>query len=267
VQHVEETALDPTHEAESSEPEGPYVSMHDPGPDLANFPNSSITLKQGGFYFESTPLSYYGSSPGASSQWSLPYLLRYGLVDDVELRLFSNGLTFQGNNLAASPLAFDTKAHLGAYESDLFNASVGIEAYVQSSQFLASTSLKQPLQYSATLLVDHQLPWDLSFGWNVGFLRQMAEGLTRSKPTFQWALQKNLNEDWAVFIQGFHNAATLPSIPVSAYGFKMDHDLDVMGFGAQWIISDRYSVFGNMNFGLTPISPKEIAMVGFAFSL
>lgn len=262
----EEETIQTNAESPSSDEEGPKVSMHDPGPDLANFPNSSFTLKEGGLYFESTPLSYYGSSPGGSSQWSIPYLIRYGLIDEVELRLFSNGLTFQSGMMAASPLAFDTKAHLWAYEDENVNASFGIEAYVQPSNFLASSSLRQPMQYSATLLVDHQLPWDVSFGWNVGFLRQVGAGLTRDRPTVQWAFQKNLNEDWAIFIQGFHNAATLPTIPVNPSVFMTGRQVDVIGFGAQWTVTDRVAVFGNMNFGLTPLSPNQIALVGFAYS-
>jgi hypothetical protein len=63
----EETAG--AEEAAPAEGCGDLVStMDDPGPDLANFPNSSFTLKAGGFYVESAPLSFYGSTPDAPSR-------------------------------------------------------------------------------------------------------------------------------------------------------------------------------------------------------
>ena len=244
---------------------GDLVStMDDPGPDLANFPNSSFTLKPGGFYIESTPLSYYGSTSDSSSQWSLAYLMRYGLYEDIELRLFSNGVTFSDGQVGTSPLAFDTKVHLTSYEDEDVNASFGLEAYVQPPNLLATPDFQQPFQYSATLLVDHELPFGVSFGWNIGVVRQLGMGVSRTKPTVQWAFQKSLTDDIALFIQGFHNAATLPGVPTNQHAVMSGHQVDVMGFGAQWIVNQRFSLYGNMNFGLTSLSPKQIAIAGFA---
>lgn len=238
--------------------------MNDPGPDLANFPNSSYTLKPGGFYVETAPLSFYGSSPDVPSQWNLSYLMRYGLVEDVELRLFSNGLTFRPGETGTSPIAIDTKAHLTSYQGEYLNASVGIEAYVQPPNWLATPDFRQPFQYSATLLFDHDLPLGVSFEWNVGIVRQLGMGLTRTKPTIQWAFQRDIIDDVAVFIQGFHNASTLPGVPTSQIALLNDRQIDVIGLGAQWIVTPRFSVYGNMNFGITSLSPKQIAIAGFA---
>jgi hypothetical protein len=246
---------------------GDLVStMDDPGPDLANFPNSSFTLKAGGFYVESAPLSFYGSTPDAPSQWNLSYLIRYGLFDSVELRLFSNGLTFREGDAGTSPLAIDTKAHLWEYSDDDFNASMGIEAYVQPPNWLASSDFQQPLQYSVTLLMDHELPWGVSFGWNLGVVRTQGMGLSRTRPTIQWSFQKNVTDGIALFIQGFHNASTLPGVPASQSAVLSGHQTDVVGFGGQWIVNERFSVFGNINWGVTAISPTEIATGGFAFA-
>lgn len=252
-------------DAEGGVPFGQLVSpMADPGPDLANFPNSSMTLKPGGFYIETAPLSYYGSSPNVPSQWNLSYLFRYGLVENVELRLFSNGLTFRSGETGTSPIAIDTKAHLGAFKNDSINASVGIEAYVAPPNWLATTDFRQPFQYSVTLLMDHDLPWDVSFEWNLGVVRQLGMGLSRTKPTVQWAFQRDIVEGVAAFIQGFHNASTLPGVPTSQVALMYDRQVDVVGFGSQWIVNQRFSVYGNINFGITSLSPKQIAIAGFA---
>lgn len=258
-----------SHDAPDSEEAesgfGHLVSpMNDPGPDLANFPNSSYTLKPGGFYVETAPLSFYGSSPDVPSQWNLSYLMRYGLVEDVELRLFSNGLTFRPGETGTSPIAIDTKAHLTSYQGEYLNASVGIEAYVQPPNWLATPDFRQPFQYSATLLFDHDLPLGVSFEWNVGIVRQLGMGLTRTKPTIQWAFQRDVIDDVAVFIQGFHNASTLPGVPTSQIALLNDRQIDVIGLGAQWIVTPRFSLYGNMNFGITSLSPKQIAIAGFA---
>ena len=36
------------------------LDIRAPGSDLANFPNSAFTLPKGGFYLETTPVSYAG---------------------------------------------------------------------------------------------------------------------------------------------------------------------------------------------------------------
>ncbi len=260
----EHTGILDAEDTPTVEGSGPTAPIGDPGPDLANFPNSSYTLPEGGFYFESSPLSYYGSSMGAPPQWSLSYLLRYGLFENIELRLFSNGLTFRSDEVGTSPLAIDTKAHLWDYDSDGLNASVGIEAYVQPPNWLATSDFRQPLQFAATLLVDHNLPWDIAMGWNVGFTRTLGQEQSFTRPTIQWAFQRNVTEDIAVFIQGFHNAATLPGVPMSQALIVSNRQTDVVGFGGQWTLNERVAIFGNMNWGLTPLSPKEIANLGFA---
>ena len=261
------TTGQPEPQGELAPDPGLAATIRDPGPDLANFPNSSYTLPEGGLYIEATPLNYYGASGSAPSQWNFGYLLRYGIIEDMELRLFSNGLTFRSGEVGTSPLAIDTKAHLWKYDEDGLNASVGIEAYVQPPNWLASSDFKQPLQFAATLLVDHDLPWGISMGWNVGFTRTQGQGGTRSRPTFQWAFQKSLTDDIAVFIQGYHNAATLPGVPASQSIIVSGRQTDVMGFGGQWSLNDRFALFGNINWGLTPLSPKQIALLGFAFAL
>jgi len=237
-----------------------------PGPDLANFPNSSYTLPQGGFYLENSPGGFYGSSSISQSQWNWEYLLRYGLTDNIEFRLFSNGLTAQSGVTGFSPIAFDTKAHIWAGDWEYFNISLGAEAYIQTTSWLASPELTSPLQYSFNLLVDHELPWDISFEWNLGFVRQSLSGSVIYLPTFQWALQRNVTDHIALFVQGYNNADALPRIPGARTVVPARPEQQAIGFGGQWSLNRQVALYASYNWGLTKYTPSYNANIGFAIS-
>ncbi len=238
-----------------------------PGPDLANFPNSSFTLPRGGIYLESSPVGFYGSSAVSSSQWNWEYLLRYGLTDNIEFRLFSNGLGAVPGATGFSPLAFDIKAHLWAADWDWFNVSVGAEAYVQTTSRLASPAFYSPLQYAFNLLFDHDLPWGLSFEWNLGFVRQTNYGGTIYLPTLQWAFQRNITDDIALFVQGYHNADALPRVPGTKPSLTPSRpQQEAVGLGGQWSANKQIAFFGSYNWGLTQFTPAYSANVGIAVS-
>lgn len=240
-----------------------------PGSDLANFPNSSFTLPQGGFYLESSPLGYYNASERTAvskSQWNWEYLMRYGITDNIEFRIFSNGLTNQGKNTGFSAIAFDTKAHVYAHDWDWFNISVGVEAYIQTTSWLSSPAFTQPLQYSFNVLVDHDLPWDLALEWNLGFVRQQVNGRVYYLPSFQWALQRNLTDDIAVFVHGYANQDALPRKPTPSREFIYKPDQHAIGIGAQWAFNRRVQFYGNYNWGLTSYTPSYNVNLGFLIS-
>jgi len=237
-----------------------------PGPDLANYPNSSFTLPQGGFYLESSPVGFYGSSAVSQSQWNWEYLLRYGVTDNIEFRLFSNGLSAQSGATGFSPIAFDSKAHLWAKDWDWFTVSVGVEAYIQTTSWLASPAFYSPLQYSLNLLVDHELPWDISFSWNLGFVRQTVSNNTYYLPSFQWALQRNLTDNIALFVHGYHNADALPRVPGAKSSIPSQPNQEAIGLGGQWSVNKRVAFYGSYNWGVTKYTPSYNANIGFAVS-
>lgn len=237
-----------------------------PGPDLANYPNSSYTLPQGGFYVENSPAGFYGSSRISQSQWNWEYLLRYGLTDTIEFRLFANGLSVQSGATGFSPIAFDTKAHLWAKDWGWFNVSVGAEAYIQTTSWLASPAFNTPLQYSFNLLIDHDLPWDVSFGWNVGFIRQTVSGGTVYLPAFQWAFQRNVTDNIALFVHGYHNSDALPRAPGIHPLYPSRPQQEAIGIGGQWSLNNRVAFYGSYNWGLTRYTPGYNANIGCAIS-
>ena len=90
------------------------IDIRDPDPDTANFPNGAYTLPKGRMYLETSPVGLYGSSKNTPKTYQWEYLMRYGLTDNLEFRIFSNGLTVQKGAkrvIGYSPLAFDFKIH------------------------------------------------------------------------------------------------------------------------------------------------------------
>jgi hypothetical protein len=109
------------------------------------------------------------------------------------------------------------------------------------------------------LLFDHNLPLDVLFEWNVGFVGDPSpnsKGSSALEPVVQWAFQKTMIEDFDVFFQGYFNGATLPR-----FG-----DGVVLGGGAIWTVTDRFSVFSSYNAGVTPDAPTTIFQLGGAYA-
>ncbi|WP_333688311.1 transporter [Methylococcus capsulatus] len=243
------------------------VTVREPGPDLANFPNSSYTLPEGGIYLEMSPFTLQGASSDSVKQYNWEFLFRYGLTDDVELRLFTQGLTVQGPPQSAtgfSPLTFDTKIHLYKDDFEYFNYSVGLEAYVQSTW--GSPFFDNGTQGSLTINADHVLPWGIAFNWNFGFASlKDFRGAEVILPSLQWAFQRDVVEDFALFIQGYVNAAALPrTLHAGAVGPVKTLQEHAVGAGFQWTLNDRIAVFGSYSGALGAYVPSYLGTMGLA---
>jgi hypothetical protein len=263
------------------------INIRDPDPDTANFPNSPYTLPKGRLYIENSPLGLYGSSPNRLQrsiyQWE--FLLRYGLTDNLELRIFSNGLTAEAGRLRRpatsgfSPLAFDLKMNLWEENTRYHIPAMGFEAYIQTT--FGSPAFDGGTQPSLNLLFDQSLPWDVGFEYNVGISGvQNRFGRIAYQPTFQWSFQREVVKDFDVFFQGFLNETALPRLiqfrqtELGAIFPRLHHleqkvgagipTILVMGLGGIWTINDRLAVFGSYNLGVTPSSPRTVALTGFA---
>ena len=140
------------------------IDIRDPDPDTANFPNGAYTLPKGRLYIENSPLGFYGASRNGyqphTYQWE--FLLRYGLTDNLEFRLFSNGLTYQaaqGKQPATtgfSPLAFDFKVNFWEENTRYHIPAMGVEMYIQTT--FGSPAFNNGTQPSMNLLFDQSLP-------------------------------------------------------------------------------------------------------------
>lgn len=230
------------------------ASISTPGPDLANFPNSAFTLPQGRAYIELAPFNYSRrSSGGAPTQWSAGYLLRYGLTNDFELRLLSDGYTKElggERSSGMSPQVFDFKWHVSDENKDSHLPAFGIEVAVQTD--LASRAFRGRTQPSVSLNFDQTLPLDIAFEYNLGvFTQDSDEGKRETQGAFSWALQKEVVTDVAFFVNGYTNAGE-------------GHPSSAVGAGLQWTATPRVAVYTNLSGGLTQTTSKFSALFGFA---
>lgn len=270
------------------------LDIRAPGSDLANFPNSAFTLPQGGFYLETAPLAYSSKSSTLAAQYNWEYLFRYGLFDWLELRLYSQGLSEQGNPQSAtgfSPLTFDTKIHFWNEIEEYYLPAAGLEILVQTN-ILGSPAFNTGTEPSFSLNFDQMLPWwELQLEYNLGAARFEDPQNTSDKIwdfTFAWAIQKELVKDLSIFINGYYNAANLPRIgrvsdiqvrvcptpttcrpeeilsQTSALGGN--NNQSAIGFGSVLTLNNNLSVFTNLAGGLTQPTPSFISFVGFAWT-
>ena len=269
------------------------LDIRAPGSDLANFPNSAFTLPQGGFYLESTPVAYTSTSSTLGSQYNFEYLLRYGLFDWMELRLYSQGFSVQGNPQPAtgfSPLTFDTKIHLWDELTDFFLPAAGLEVMLQTD-LLGSPAFRSGTEPAFSLNLDQGLPWEFQIEYNLGAARfENPDNISQSvwDFTFSWAIQREIVEDVAVFLNGYYNAANLPRIgrisekwtpvcrnPGSCRPEEIikqtttlggDDNQHAIGIGGIWTLNDKLSLFTNVAAGTTAPTPGFTGFLGFAWT-
>ncbi len=242
---------------------------------LTPTPRTSRTVPTRSPKAASTSRIHPSDSTGASritpAQYNWEYLIRYGLTDNLEFRIFSNGLTAtKGKNGAVgmSPLAFDFKANFWEENTRYFLPAMGAEIYLQTT--LGSPSFNSGTQPSMALLFDQTLPLGLNFEQNFGISGNRGIlGENVYQFSYQWSIQRQIVEDFDMFWQGFYNAAALPRLRNFANlvspGERHENPTAVVtGLGAIWTVNDRLAIFGSYNFGLTKFSPSTIALLGFA---
>lgn len=289
------------------------LTIRDPGADMANYPNSAFTLPEGGFYLESTPFGFTGKSSGSGPQTeSGQILLRYGLVDDIELRLFYTPYEVQnlhtGSVAGSGPMAFDTKIHLWDAWEEYFIPAAGFELTI-TTPWLSSTAFQSPTSPGFSFNFDQELPFDIGLEYNFGATDFEDPGnLSQSVWQFaaQWAAQRDITDDVAVFFNGYYNRTSLPrvthhhtetkletryqvictetgaqightscqkiehivNVPYTVL-LPIDADLSVpvvLGGGLIWTLDDHVQLFGNAAAGVTQGSPGLQTYVGFAWT-
>lgn len=280
----------PESEEDATQP----LDIRTPGGDLANFPNSAYTLPKGGFYLETSPLTFTASSKTQSQQFNSEYLLRYGLFDFWEIRLYSQGFSMQGAPNGAvgfSPLTFDTKIHLLNEQEDWHLPAAGLEVLLQTD-LLGTAAFNSGLEPAVSINFDQGLFWDLELEYNIGAARfEDSQDTSKSlwQPTFAWAVQRDVVEDFAVFLNGYYNAASLPRIgrdsdrrarvcPAPGKSCRVEELVSqtatlggnqsqhAIGGGAIWTLSDKTSVYFNLATGVNDVTPSIISFCGFAWT-
>ena len=236
-------------------------TIREPGPDTANYPNSPETLPRGAIYVETSPVYYTSAISTIQPQtYNFEYLLRIGLSDRVEFRLFSNGFTGQAAGLGqaattgVSPIAFDTKIHFWEENRELFLPAVGFEAYIQTPW--GSPAFNAGTQPGLSMLFRNTLFWGLTAEYNVGIAADTTQAGYVPINVAQWAITKEITDDFQVFVHGFQNESALPRVSAQT----------VVGGGCVWFPSDRLSMFGNWGAGTDKSGPAATFQLGFAGS-
>jgi len=255
----------------------PWPDLKTPGPDMGDYPNSAYTLPKGRCYMEISPATYGNADRFSPPTYNAPFLLRYGVTDDVEFRLFANGLTHdagQHPETGFSPLGIDMKVHLWDDRKEWLIPAVSLEAFIQT--VWGSSDFNGGWQPSIALNFDLPITRKLNLEWTVGFagVRDAVDVVTGERfiprhhrldpvshranlninqPTVQWALEYELTESVEVFYHGFHNGAIL---------FQQGAG-EMMGVGALWTVTPAFMLFGSINTGLTPNLPSTLGQIGF----
>lgn len=238
----------------TSSPSSNTASIGKPGPDLANYPNSAYTLTQGQAYIEAIPAAFYGDALNSPQQFNASYLLRYGLTDTFELRLFSTGYILQDakpkDKSGFGPQVFDVKWHLIDDAPGSFMPAIGIEASVQTTW--GSEAFKSNTQSVFSLNFDKAFSHEIAAEFNIGFIGvEDIQGETIYQLDVAWAVQRNIAENVALFIDGYVN--TISGLTSSA-----------IGGGTQWTVNERLAIFTKIDAGLTTATPSLNYLLGFA---
>jgi len=234
-------------------------SIRNPGPDTANYPNGPNTLPRGGVYLELSPVFFTAPISGIQPQaYNAEFLLRLGLTDRFEFRIFSSGFTWQAAGLGMdettgfSPLVFDTKMHLWEENRDWFLPAAGLEAFIQTPW--GSPAFDAGTQPAIIMLFRNTLFWGLTAEYNVGVAADSTQNGYVPIDIVQWAISKEVTEAFQVFVHGFQNESALPRVSAQT----------VVGGGFVWFPSDRLSVFGNWGAGTDRSGPASTFQVGMA---
>ena len=240
-------------------PDGAFKkpNIREPGPDSANFPNSPYTLPKGMAYFETTP-SVAGKGSSNPRTYSTPTLIRYGLTDDVELRLFTNSLTVESspNRAGFSPIVFDMKVHFWDENKDLFLPAVGMEILLQST--FGSSFLNTGVQPSLNLLFSKDLVWDTVLEASVG-LQSGDIGLNSGdsyEMTVQGDLTTKVTERISLFVQTAYNGSVDP---------KFANNI-LVGGGGLLNLTETITIYGSYNASVVKNLPPYFTQLGIAFA-
>ena len=251
------------------DPDAPVTSdwpdISNPGPDMGDFPNGSATLPRGRSYFEWSPHTLLTKGDNNPTTVASPFLLRYGVTDDLEFRIFGDGIVHSGGDISTTgfaPLAFDLKVHLWDSPDDYWVSASSLEVYIQSEW--GSAALRQGTQKSIALNFDLPVTEQTNLAWTVGYsgVQALVTGIHGSQLhanefSFQWAIEHNLTEDFQVFLTGYYNGSV----------FLQQGPGKVVGVGASWNLSDRINVFGSVNAGFDKYVAPFASQLGFAIAI
>ena len=237
------------------------VTIRDPGPDNGYFPNVPDVLPPGGVYLESA-LALDKTGDPSTRTYTVPLLLRAGIVKDWELRLGVDAIAHEdasgANTTGSGPILVGFRRSFWRADPSTSRPGLGLEAQVQlpvgSSAFNG-----QRAQPSAQLNFEHLLPgsfsfvWDAGLGWPVDVANE-----SYGQGFLDWALVYGASVDVALTVSG------QVAYPATS---EDDEAMVLNGFGLTWTLSERVAFTSFFAVGATSESPDFQGEVGFTLSL
>lgn len=262
----------------SANDDGPDVGK--PGPDMGDYPNSAYTLKKNRLQFEIAPASFRTRNANNASAYATPFLLRYGLTDDVEFRVLGTGLTslISPNEITGfGVLTFDTKIHLWNDQIKYLIPAVSFEASLQTQ--IGSPAFQAGTEPALNINMDFPFTEKTNFEATIGYSgNQTSVNLISFFPKdttlqgkfpsgvqfnenvyvayLQWAVEQELTEKFSVFVHGF------VARPVSTF----NETAVVTGAGFFYQCSKQTMLFGSANAGLTDVPAPFLTQLGVAYA-
>jgi hypothetical protein len=235
-------------------PAAPVPSIRDPGPDFADFPNSADVVKPGLYYLEMAPTSQWSDQP-ESIDSGLVVLFRAGVVRDFELRLFGSLISVVDSDqpgqdvVGAGPFGIGFKYHMLDGARQWFHPAMGFEFQVELPVATSSELDPGVALPSGSLNVDHSLPANFSFHWNLG-LQTALDGDNDPfwQVNVQWSLANDVTPDFQLYITG---NGTYPANPSddggkSILGIRFPSNggwSHLVGAGFMWTFSERAATY------------------------
>ena len=231
-----------------------------PGPDTENFPLSPFTLPPGHIYWENYPLYFELPNKQESYTYYCPFLLRFGMAKNIELRFSGAGLTSQHfsfsrhNTIGFSPLEIGIKVRGYGTQEMQWAPSLGIEAAIIPP--LASTNLADSTQYRISALFYNSFTEKLSLEWNIGTYSLQDTKLNKKNffALICWALEYDLSEYIGFFFEGLYTSAKQPIYPTTL----------LLGAGFLSNITSRICIYGSYNW---PVFNKGSELVNFGYAI
>lgn len=264
--------------------ENPSTSEPDiskPGPDMGDYPNSAFTLPKGRIYIESAPFTLASADAENPASYNWPFMLRYGLTDNVELRLIGSGLTSVYSQpdtvVGFSPLILDTKVHLWDDQMTRLIPAASLEVFVQTNwgspdfQGGVQPSLNLNLDFPVTQKTNIEMTFGYTgvqdavsvitghrfiprFGHIVPSIHKA--NLNVNQFSYQWAIEHQLTERLQVFVHGYYNG---PILLQSGPG-------KVVGVGYFFQLSKRSTLFNSYNAAVDQTAAPFSTQLGLAFA-
>ena len=223
------------------------------GPD---FVESSEVVPKDHFQYELDVGSANGSKSGSQRHLTdTPLLLKYGIAENWELRIASDGLMTQSGHQGMGNTAFGFK-----YHSQDRNESTGAPAISWIAHF--QTPIASPYFRTSGILPSFRsvITWDLPNEFALGLMPGVAiqaneAGQTYTAGIFSAVLNKKLNEKARVFVE-----LSMPTISKTNHnGILASGDI-----GAAYLLTNDTQLGFRAGLGLNPNSPRNYGLVELA---